>query len=170
MKVKNKKTLLIEDNPWDVVLTQRALRNSNIANELIVAEDGAEALKFFFGEGEGGGCAEEDLPIVVLLDLKLPKIDGLEVLRRLRSERKSKSIPVAVLTSSNDEKNIVMSYNLGANSYVRKPVKFAEFAEAVKQLGLYLLIQSTAPLEDNVGGDIESADSRRLGAGCRAAA
>ncbi len=138
--MENKKILLVEDNPKDVELTQRALKKSNIANELIIAEDGVEALKYFFGEEGRGGCSDDDLPVVVLLDLKLPKIDGLEVLRRLRADQRSKHIPVVILTSSNEEKDIIMSYDLGANSFVRKPVKFSEFAEAANQLGLYWLI------------------------------
>jgi two-component system, response regulator len=123
-----------------VELTKRALQKSNVANELKVVEDGVEALKFFFGEDGKSGCATEDLPVVVLLDLKLPRVDGLEVLRRLRTEEKTKLIPVVILTSSSEEKDIMGSYNLGANSFVRKPVKFSEFAEAIRQLELYWLI------------------------------
>jgi two-component system, response regulator len=138
--LENKMILLVEDNPRDVELTRRALQKSNISNGLTVAEDGVEALKYFFGEDGKSGCASEDLPIVVLLDLKLPRVDGLEVLRRMRAEAKTKLVPVVVLTSSNEEMDIVTSYNLGANSFVRKPVKFSEFAEAIRQLGLYWLI------------------------------
>ena len=134
------KILLVEDNPKDVELTKRALEKSNVSNGIKVVEDGVEALKFFFGEDGKSGCADEECPVVVLLDLKLPKVDGLEVLRRLRAEEKTKRIAVVVLTSSNEEKDIIASYDLGANSFVRKPVKFAEFAEAIKQLGLYWLI------------------------------
>jgi two-component system response regulator len=136
--------MLIEDNLKDVELTRRALQKSNITNELMVAGDGVEALKYFFGEDGKNGCALEDLPVVVLLDLKLPRIDGLEVLRRIRAHEKTKMIPVVVLTSSNEEKDIIGSYNLGANSFVRKPVNFAEFAEAVSNLGLYWLILNQA--------------------------
>jgi two-component system response regulator len=134
------KILLVEDNPRDVELTRRALQKANVTNGIKVVEDGVEALKFFFGEDGKSGCAEEDCPVVVLLDLKLPKVDGLEVLRRMRAEEKTRLIPVVVLTSSNEEKDIIASYDLGANSFVRKPVKFSEFAEAIKQLGLYWLI------------------------------
>jgi CheY-like chemotaxis protein len=138
--MESKKILLVEDNPADVELTRRALQKSNIANELLVAEDGVAALEYFFGEDGKNGCSDEDLPVVVLLDLKLPRVDGLEVLRRMRADKKTKSIPVVVLTSSIEEKDVVASYDLGANSFVRKPVKFSEFADAVRQLGLYWLI------------------------------
>ena len=134
------KILLVEDNPKDVELTKRALQKANVSNGIRVVEDGVEALKFFFGEDGKNGCKDEECPVVILLDLKLPKVSGLEVLRRLRSEEKTKRIPVVVLTSSNEEKDIIASYDLGANSFVRKPVKFAEFADAIKQLGLYWLI------------------------------
>jgi DNA-binding response OmpR family regulator len=134
------KILLVEDNPKDVELTMRALKKANISNGIIVAEDGVEALNFFFGEDGKSGCANEECPVVVLLDLKLPRIDGLEVLRRLRASEKTKLVPVVVLTSSNEEKDIITSYDLGANSFVRKPVKFSEFAESIRQLGLYWLI------------------------------
>ncbi len=134
------KILLVEDNPKDVELTKRALQKANVFNGIRVVEDGVEALKFFFGEDGKSGCKDEECPIVILLDLKLPRVNGLEVLRRLRSEEKTKRIPVVVLTSSNEEKDIIASYDLGANSFVRKPVKFAEFADAIKQLGLYWLI------------------------------
>ncbi len=138
--MESKRILLVEDNPRDIELTKRALQKSNIANVLTVAEDGAEALKYFFGEDGKGGCSPEDLPVVVLLDLKLPKVDGLEVLRSLRANGKTKLIPVVVLTSSNEEKDMMASYDLGANSYVRKPVRFSEFADAIRELGLYWLI------------------------------
>ena len=134
------KILLVEDNPKDVELTRRALQKANVSNEIKVVEDGVEALNFFFGEDGKSGCADDECPVVVLLDLKLPKVDGLEVLRRLRTEEKTKRIPVVVLTSSSEEKDIIASYDLGANSFVRKPVKFSDFAEAIRQLGLYWLI------------------------------
>jgi two-component system response regulator len=134
------KILLVEDNPKDVELTRRALQKSNVTNGLKVVEDGVEALKFFFGEDSQSGCAIGDLPVVVLLDLKLPRVDGLEVLRRIRANEKTKLIPVVILTSSNEERDLIASYDLGANSFVRKPVKFADFAEAIRQLGLYWLI------------------------------
>ena len=135
-----KKILLVEDNPNDVELTRRALQKSNICNELTVAEDGVEAVKYFFGEDGKSGCSIEDLPVVVLLDLNLPRISGLDVLRRMRANEKTKLIPVIVLTSSNEEKDIISSYHLGANSFVRKPVKFVEFAEAIRVLGLFWLV------------------------------
>ncbi|MBI4266789.1 MAG: response regulator [Chloroflexi bacterium] len=142
----NKVILLVEDNPKDVELTQRALKKSNIANKLIIAQDGVEALKYFFGEDGKSGWKTEELPVVVLLDLKLPRVDGIEVLHRIRAEAKTRRVPVVVLTSSNEERDIVASYNLGANSYVRKPVKFSEFADAIGHLGLYWLILNQPPL------------------------
>ncbi len=143
--MKDRIILLVEDNPRDVELTQRALQKSNVTNRLIVAEDSVEAMKFFFGEDGRSGCVQDDLPVVVLLDLKLPRVDGLQVLRRLRAEEKTKLVPVVVLTSSSEEKDVVESYNLGANSFVRKPVKFADFADAIRQLGLYWLILNQPP-------------------------
>ena len=144
--MENKKILLVEDNPNDIELTKRALQKSNILNELIVAEDGVEGLKYFFGEDGNGGCSVEDLPVVVLLDINLPRVNGLDVLRRLRTHEKTKLIPMIILTSSNEEKDIITSYNLGANSFVRKPVKFNEFAEAIRVLGLFwLVINQPAP-------------------------
>jgi len=138
--------LLVEDNPRDVELTKRALEKSNVGNGIRVVEDGAEALNYFFGADGKSGCAGEECPVVVLLDLKLPKIDGLEVLRRMRASEKTRRIPVVILTSSSEESDLISSYNLGANSFVRKPVKFSEFAEAIKQLGLYwLVINQPAP-------------------------
>ncbi len=138
-----KRILLVEDNPGDIELTKRALAKSNIANEMTVAEDGVEALEYLFGNDGQSGCPSNDLPVVILLDLKLPRVDGLEVLQRIRSEEKTKQIPVVVLTSSDEQRDIVESYNLGANSYIRKPVKFNEFVDAVRQLGLYWLILNT---------------------------
>ena len=139
-----KKILLVEDNPRDVELTRRALGRSNVSNEMKVVEDGVEALRYFFGEDGQGGCPMEELPVVVLLDLKLPKVDGLEVLRRIRSSDKTRHIPVVVLTSSSEESDIIASYDRGANSYIRKPVRFAEFSGAIRQLGLYWLILNQA--------------------------
>lgn len=136
----DRKILLVEDNPRDSELTKRALRKANVSNEIIVAEDGVEALKFFFGEDGKGSYTDNECPVVVLLDLKLPKIDGLEVLRQLRVNAKTKRIPVVVLTSSKEEKDIIASYELCANSFICKPVNFNEFAEAIRQLGLYWLI------------------------------
>lgn len=140
----NKLILLVEDNPNDVVLTRRALKRANIANDLIVVGDGVEALEYLLGK-DGKGCNPDKMPVVVLLDLKLPKVDGLEVLRRLRATDTCKLLPVVILTSSSEERDMVESYKLGANSYVRKPVKFDEFAEAVRQLGLYWLVLNQPP-------------------------
>lgn len=143
--MENKKILLIDDNPNDVELTKRALQKSNIGNEFIVVEDGVEALNYFFGEDSESGCATEELPVVVLLDLNLPRVNGLDVLRRMRESEKTKFVPVIILTSSNEEKDIISSYGLGANSFVRKPVKFNDFAEAIRLQGLYwLVINQTA--------------------------
>ena len=137
--------LLVEDNPDDEALTLRALRKNNIGNEVVVARDGAEALDYLFGTGPYAGRDASDIPPVVLLDLKLPKVDGLEVLRRLRADARTKLLPVVILTSSNEEEDRLKSYDLGANSYVRKPVNFSEFIEAVRQLGLYWLILNERP-------------------------
>ncbi len=137
--------LLVEDNPDDEALTLRALKKNNILNEVVVAHDGAEALDYLFAEG---AHAERDpgiMPEVVLLDLKLPKIGGLEVLKRLRADERTRLLPVVVLTSSNQEQDIITSYDLGANSYIRKPVDFNQFIEAVRQLGLYWLVLNEAP-------------------------
>lgn len=140
-----KAILLVEDNPDDETLTQRALSEKNIANELIVARDGAEALDFLLGESpDRGGRAE--LPELVLLDLKLPKIDGLEVLRRLRRDERTRLLPIVILTCSKEETDLVESYRLGANSYIRKPVDFDQFSEAVHQLGLYWLVLNESPV------------------------
>ena len=140
----NKVILIVEDNPDDEKFILRALKKSNLANKIEVVRDGAEALDILFGSGAHEGRAMA-LPSVVLLDLKLPKIDGLEVLRRLRENDRTKRIPVVVLTSSDEQEDIVRSYALGANSYVRKPVEFGNFAEAVGQLGLYWMILNKAP-------------------------
>lgn len=137
--------LLVEDNPDDEALTLRALRQHHIKNEVVVAHDGVEALEYFFGPGRFTGRDMSLMPEVILLDLKLPKMDGLEVLRRLRADERTKLLPVVILTSSNEERDIVESYRLGANSYVRKPVDFVQFANAVLQLGLYWLILNESP-------------------------
>ncbi|HVL38147.1 MAG TPA: response regulator [Fimbriimonadaceae bacterium] len=133
--------LLVEDNPDDERLTLRAMRQSEIPNIIVVARDGAEALEYLLGESRQGAR----LPMLVLLDLKLPKIGGLEVLQRLREDERTKSLPVVVLTSSDEERDIMQSYNLGANSYIRKPVDFDEFIDAVRQLGLYWLMINRFP-------------------------
>ncbi len=138
--MESKKILLVEDDPNDIELINRTLQKANIKNELIIATDGVEALNYFFGEDGNNGCSSNDLPAVLLLDLKLPKVNGFEVLRRIRSEEKTKLIPTVILTSSNEEKDIITSYNHGANSFVRKPVRFDEFTEAIRLLGLYWLV------------------------------
>jgi two-component system, response regulator len=137
--------LLVEDNPDDEALTLRALKKNNIMNEVVVARDGAEALDYLFGTGAHAGRAVSDLPQIVLLDLKLPKVDGLEVLRRVRADERTRLQPVAILTTSNEDRDILSSYKLGANSYIRKPVDFEQFMEAVRQLGLYWLVLNIAP-------------------------
>jgi two-component system response regulator len=137
--------LLVEDNADDVELTLRAFRKSKILNEIAVVGDGVEALDYLFATGAHAGRDPKTMPEVILLDLKLPKIGGLEVLRRMRADERTRRIPVVVLTSSNEEKDILTSYDLGANSFVRKPVDFAQFVEAARQLGLYWLVMNEAP-------------------------
>jgi two-component system response regulator len=144
--MERKKILLVEDNPDDEMLTIRALTRANVVNDVVVVRDGAEALDYLFGAESGSPGAIPDLPQVILLDLKLPKIDGLEVLRRVRADERTKLTPIVILTSSDEEKDLIESYRLGANSYVQKPVDFTEFADAVQQLGLYwLLVNKTPP-------------------------
>jgi CheY-like chemotaxis protein len=137
--------LLVEDNPDDEALTLRALRRNSICNELIVARDGVEALEWMFGTGPHTGRRPEDIPSMILLDLKLPRIDGLEVLRRIRADERTRMAPVVILTSSREEQDMITGYSLGANSYIRKPVDFAQFVDAVKQLGLYWLVLNERP-------------------------
>lgn len=141
----NKTILLVEDNPDDEALTIRALKKNNILNEVIIAHDGVEALDYLFATGLYSGRNVDDQPQLILLDLKLPKVDGLEVLRRLRGDDKTKALPVVILTTSNEDRDILSSYKLGANSYIRKPVDFEQFMEAVRQLGLYWLVLNTPP-------------------------
>ncbi|MGA9110930.1 MAG: response regulator [Smithella sp.] len=141
----NKIILLVEDNPSDIMLTKRALDQNKITNKLVVAEDGREALDYLLGAGKYAGRDVRALPAVVLLDLKLPLIDGLEVLKEIRANEFTRLLPVVILTSSDHEKDIVDSYKLGANSYIRKPVDFHQFADAVRTLGMYWLLLNEAP-------------------------
>ena len=137
--------LLVEDNRDDEALTLRALQKNNIKNEVVVAHDGVEALDYLFGTGSYTGRDLTETPQVILLDLKLPRVDGLEVLRRLRADERTRLLPIVILTSSNEDQDRIKSYGLGANSYVRKPVDFTQFIEAVRQLGLYWLILNQPP-------------------------
>jgi CheY-like chemotaxis protein len=143
--MRKKIILLVEDNPDDELLAIRALEKNNIMNEVVVARDGAEALDYLFGAGAYAGRDMSVMPQIILLDLKLPKVDGLEVLRRLRNDERTKLLPVVVLTSSKEERDLTESYSLGANSYIRKPVNFAQFTEAIRQLGLYWLVLNESP-------------------------
>lgn len=140
-----KMILLVEDNPDDEALTLRALKKNNIGNRVAVCHDGPEALDFLFCTGGYSDRDPDDLPQVILLDLKLPKIDGLEVLRRIRSEERTRLLPVVILTSSKEEQDLISGYRNGANSYIRKPVDFNQFVEAVRQLGLYWLVLNEPP-------------------------
>ena len=137
--------LLVEDNPDDEMLALRALKKSHIGNRVVVARDGVEALDYLFGTGPHKGRDLSRMPQLILLDLKLPKVDGLEVLRRIRADERTCLLPVAVLTSSREDRDIVESYRLGANSYIRKPVDFSQFSESVRQLGLYWLVMNEPP-------------------------
>ncbi|EKV00510.1 response regulator with CheY-like receiver domain and winged-helix DNA-binding domain [Leptolyngbya sp. PCC 7375] len=144
-QVDHKVILLVEDNPDDEILTIRALNRNHIGNQVVVAHDGVEALDYLFGKGL---YADRDVslkPAVILLDLKLPRLNGLEVLRRLRGEALTKLLPVVVLTTSNEEQDLLDSYNLGCNSYIRKPVDFLQFSEAIRQLGMYWLLMNQSP-------------------------
>ena len=137
--------LLVEDNPDDEALTIRALSKHNVANRVVVARDGVEALDYLFGTGAHAGRDVNDLPQIVLLDLKLPKLDGFEVLRRVRADERTHTLPVVILTSSKEERDVAEGYRHGCNSYVRKPVNFDEFIEAARQLGLYWLLLNEGP-------------------------
>lgn len=137
--------LLVEDNEDDELLTTRGLQEAQILNEVVVAHDGVEALDYLFGTGEYAGRDTSEMPQVVLLDLMLPRLNGLEVLRRIREDARTELLPVVVLTSSREEEDVIKSYELGANSYVRKPVKFVDFAHAVKQLGLFWVLLNEGP-------------------------
>jgi two-component system, response regulator len=138
--VDNKVILLVEDNPDDAELTLRALKKNNILNQVVLAHDGVEAIDYLFGTGTYAGRDTSALPSVVLLDLKLPKIDGLEVLKQIRAGELTRYLSVVILTSSKEEQDLINGYQLGANSYIRKPVDFNQFMEAVRQLGLYWLV------------------------------
>ncbi|RJP30668.1 MAG: response regulator [Actinobacteria bacterium] len=143
--MEEKYILLVEDSPDDIELTLRSLKKSNIMNEVVVMKDGAEALDYLFGTGSYEGRDTGVMPELVLLDLKLPKVDGLEVLKRLRADERTRMLPVVIFTSSKEERDLVEGYNLGANSYVRKPVDFAKFAEAVSKVGIYWLLLNETP-------------------------
>lgn len=144
--MREKIILLVEDNADDEALTLRALKMNNILNEVVVARDGVEALDYLFGTGKHVGRDTSQLPSVTLLDLKLPKIDGLEVLKKVRANEVTKLLPVVILTSSKEDQDLINGYSLGANSYIRKPVDFSQFSEAIRQLGLYwLVLNESAP-------------------------
>ena len=137
--------LLVEDNPSDIGLTRRAMEKSGISNPLVVAEDGQDALDYIFCNGAHSAREIADTPLLVLLDLKLPRVDGLEVLRRIRADPRTRRIPVVILTSSSEERDVTAGYDNGTNSYIRKPVDFYQFAEVIKQLGMYWLVINQPP-------------------------
>jgi CheY-like chemotaxis protein len=141
----NKSILLVEDNPSDIALTRRALEKNHIANTLIVQKDGQEALDFVFGIAGKPNLDPLALPALILLDLKLPRVDGLEFLRRIRADPRTRRLPVVILTTSREDQDVAASYDLGANSYIRKPVDFVQFSEAIRQLGLYWLVLNEVP-------------------------
>jgi len=143
--MKTKTILLVEDNPDDVQFTLRALKKSNILNEVVVAHDGVEALEYLFGTGKHEGRDIKKLPQVVLLDIKMPRMDGLELLQRIRKDERTKLLPTVIMTTSSEDRDRIECYKIGANSYVRKPMDFNQFAEAVRQLGLYWLVLNEAP-------------------------
>jgi two-component system, response regulator len=143
--VTQKYVLLVEDNPDDVDLTLRAFKKSHLLNEVVVASDGVEALHYLFDHGSAGGLNPGLLPQLILLDLNLPRIGGLDVLRRIRADERTRLLPVVVLTTSKEEQDVTQSYSLGANSYIRKPVDFIQFSQAVQQLGLYWMVLNEVP-------------------------
>ena len=157
--MKTKIILLVEDNPSDIGLTQRALAKSHIANEMVVAEDGQEALDYLFAGGQYTGRDVSNLPALVLLDLKLPRVDGLEVLRQIRADPRTSRLPVVVLTTSKEEQDVAQSYDLGANSYIRKPVDFIQFAQAIEHLGLYWLVLNESA-QSRAGTETTSSKAR----------
>ncbi len=146
-----KKILLVEDNADDVALTLRAFKNNNIANEVVVAKDGEEALDYLFGKGIYADLEMDDMPTVVLLDIKLPKLNGLETLRRIRNNERTKLLPVVMLTSSKEEQDVYNGYDLGCNSYIRKPVDFVQFNDAIRQLGVYWFLLNEPPPHTSEG-------------------
>ena len=145
--MKERRILLVEDRQDDIDLTLRSLKDNNITNKVDVVRDGAEALDYVFAKGAYSGRNVKDLPAVVLLDIKLPKIDGIEVLKRLRADERTKLLPVVILTSSREESDLINGYKFGCNSYVRKPIEFEEFSKAIKELGLYWLLLNEPPVE-----------------------
>jgi two-component system response regulator len=147
MVIEDEIILLVEDNPDDIELTLRAFNKNNIANKIVVARDGVEALDYLFGNGAYAGRDTSNLPRIILLDLKMPKLDGLQVLERLRADERTRLVPVVILTSSKEEHDLVKGYKSGANSYVRKPVDFNQFVEAVRQIGLYWLLINESPVQ-----------------------
>jgi two-component system response regulator len=149
--VHEKIILLVEDNPDDAALTLRAFHKNKIANRVVVAKDGVEALDYLFSTGPWRERGPTEDPSVILLDLKLPRIDGLEVLRRMRADARTRHIPVVILTSSTEERDVIHSYDLGANSYIRKPVDFSQFIEAMRELGLYWLVLNQPPIPPRSG-------------------
>jgi two-component system response regulator len=149
MNIRDETILLVEDNPDDVTLTLRAFRKNNIANKVVVARDGVEALDYLFSQGTYAKRDPKDMPRLILLDLKMPKLDGLQVLEQLRGNEATKLLPVVILTSSKEEQDMISGYKGGANSYVRKPVDFNKFVEAVHQIGLYWLLLNEPPNQDS---------------------